>query len=118
MPAGEVVPANTVRNCGTYTERIFYFRARKPVVWQVTRTLLRAAEDAGSFDLIHLHVAYPAGRAARKLARRWNIPLVLTEHWTAYHSEQRNAVPMWRRLSMRATGRAATPSAPFQRTWL
>ena len=23
VPAGEVVPANTVRDCGTYTERIF-----------------------------------------------------------------------------------------------
>ena len=112
VPAGEVVPANTVRDCGTYTERIFYFRARKPVVWQVTRALLRAAENAGSFDLIHLHVAYPAGRAARTLARRWNVPLVLTEHWTAYHAEQRNAVPMWRRLSMRATGRAATAICP------
>ena len=112
VPAGEVVPANTVRDCGTYKARIFYFRARKPVVWQVTRTLLRAAEDAGSFDLIHLHVAYPAGRAARKLARRWKIPLALTEHWTAYHAEQRNAVPMWRRLSMRATGRAASAICP------
>ena len=112
VPAGEVVPANTVRDCGTYTERIFYFRARKPVVWQVSRALLHAAENAGSFDLIHLHVAYPAGRAARVLARRWNVPLILTEHWTAYHAEQRNAVPMWRRLSMRATGRAASAICP------
>ena len=23
VPAGEVIPANTVRDCGTYTERIF-----------------------------------------------------------------------------------------------
>ena len=112
VPAGEVVPANSVRDCGTYTERIFYFRTRKPVVWQVTRALLRAAEDAGTFDLIHLHVAYPAGRAARVLARRWNVPLVLTEHWTAYHAEQRSAVPMWRRLSMRTTGRAASAICP------
>ena len=112
VPAGEVVPANTVRDCGTYTERIFYFRARKPVVRQVTRALLRAAEDAGAFDLIHLHVAYPAGKAARTLARRWNIPLVLTEHWTAYHAEQRQAVPFWRRRSMRATGRAAATLCP------
>lgn len=112
VPAGEVVPANTVRDCGTYTERIFYFRARKPVVWQVTRALLRAADEAGSFDLIHLHVAYPAGRAARILARRWKVPLVLTEHWTAYHAEQRYAVPMWRRFSMRATGRAASAICP------
>ena len=112
VPTGEVVPANTVRDCGTYTERIFYFRARKPVVSQVTRALLRAAEEAEPFDLIHLHVAYPAGRAARALARRWNLPLVLTEHWTAYHLEQQHALPFWRRRSMRATGRAATTLCP------
>ena len=66
VPAGEVVPANSERDCGTYTERIFYFRARKPVVRHITRALLRAAEEASDFDLIHLHVAYPAGCAARK----------------------------------------------------
>ena len=26
VPAGEVVSANSVRDCGTYTERIFYFQ--------------------------------------------------------------------------------------------
>lgn len=112
VPAGEVVPTNTVRDCGTYTERIFYFQARKPVVWQVTHTLLRAAEDAGSFDLIHLHVAYPAGWAARTLARRWNVPLVITEHWTAYQADQRAALPWWRKRAMRATGRAASAICP------
>ncbi|MAI23672.1 MAG: hypothetical protein CL828_06410 [Crocinitomicaceae bacterium] len=112
VPAGDVVPANTVCDHGTYTERIFYFRARKPIVWQVSRALLRAAEEATPFDLIHLHVAYPAGRAARTLARRWNVPLVLTEHWTAYHAEQRNSVPSWRRWAMRATGHAASVICP------
>lgn len=112
VPAGEVVPANTVRDCGNYTERIFYFRARKPMVRQVTQALLRAAKDVSDFDLIHLHVAYPAGRAARMLARRWRVPLVLTEHWTAYHSEQRADLPLWRRLSMRKTGRSAAVVCP------
>ena len=112
VPAGEVVPANTVRDCGTYTERIFYFRARKPMVRQVTRALLRAAKDSSGFDLIHLHVAYPAGRAARKLARKWGIPLVLTEHWTAYHSDQRSSIPFWGKWSMRLTGQMARVLCP------
>ena len=115
VPAGEVVPANTVRDCGTYTERIFYFRARKPMVRQVTRALLSAAKDVSDFDLIHLHVAYPAGHVARMLARRWRVPLVLTEHWTAYHAEQRADLPVWRRLSMRKTGRSAAVVCPVSR---
>ena len=52
---GEVVP---VIPCGTGTHRASSFRARKPVVRHITRALLRAAEEASDFDLIHLHVAY------------------------------------------------------------
>lgn len=112
VPAGQVVPANSVRDCGNYVERIFYFRARKPIVRQVTSALLKAAVNAGPFDLIHLHVAYPAGKAARTLARKWRIPLVLTEHWTAYHADQRIQLPFWRRLAMKSTGRAASVICP------
>ena len=112
VPAGEVVPANSVRDCGGYTERIFYFRARRPVVRQVTRALLDAAASSDPFDLIHLHVAYPAGRAARTLARRWNVPLVITEQWTAYHADQCAALPWWRKRAMRVTGRAASALCP------
>ena len=112
VPAGEVVPTNTVRDCGNYTERIFYFRARKPMVRQVTRALLRAAKDVSDFDLIHLHVAYPAGRAGRKLARKWGVPLILTEHWTAYHGHQRSSIPFWGKWSMRLTGQIARVLCP------
>ena len=115
VPAGEVVPANSVRDCGTYTERIFYFRARKPVVRHVTRALLRAAEEAWDFDLIHLHVAYPAGRAARKLSRKWSVPLVLTEHSTAYHADQRSSIPFWGKWSMRLTGKMARVLCPVSK---
>jgi len=107
VPSDQVVPANTVRDCGNYTERIFYFREKKPVVWQVTRTLLRAARESQPFDLIHLHVSYPAGRAARILSKRWKVPFILTEHWTAYHKDQSNALPFWRKRSMQVTGNAA-----------
>ncbi len=112
VPSGGVIPASTVCDCGTYTARIFYFRARKPVVWQITSAMLRAAKQSTSFDLIHLHVAYPAGRAARVLARRWNIPLVMTEHWTAYHIAQRETLPFWRRHAIRTTGQSAAIICP------
>ena len=37
-------------------------------------------------DLIHLHVMFPAGRLARELKLRYNIPFVVSEHWTGYLS--------------------------------
>jgi glycosyltransferase involved in cell wall biosynthesis len=43
--------------------------------------LARAQSEAGApFDLIHAHVAYPAGWAAMRLAAELDIPYVVTEH--------------------------------------
>lgn len=113
-PKGSKLPTDTVESTGDLTERLVYFRAKKPVVRQTTRALLELArQHAGApFDLIHLHVAYPAGQAARQLAMRWNIPLVVTEHWTAYHADQRHKLPLWRKRSMRLTGQASTLLCP------
>lgn len=104
-----------VKHLEGLTERITYFSQRKPVVQGVTRALLNLAKNLESlppFDVIHLHVAYPAGKTARILAKRWNIPLVLTEHWTAYHREQRQRLSYWHKLSMRQTGQMAALICP------
>lgn len=39
--------------------------------------------------LIHLHVSLPKGVFAVRLKREWNVPLILTEHWSIYHRENR-----------------------------
>jgi len=113
-PFDQSVPQNTHTDCGNFQERIVYFKAQKPVVRGTTRALLNLAtqNDGPPFDVVHLHVAYPAGKAARTLARRWGIPLVVTEHWTAYHEEQRNTLPFWRRWSMRQTLKQAQLICP------
>jgi teichuronic acid biosynthesis glycosyltransferase TuaC len=38
------------------------------------------------FDLVHAHFIYPDGVAGGELARRWDVPLVVTEHapWTGW----------------------------------
>lgn len=40
--------------------------------------------------LIHLHVSLPKGIFAISLKKRWKVPLVLTEHWSIYHPENRD----------------------------
>lgn len=111
---GQKIPLDTVQSKGLITERLVYFTAKKPVVRQTTNALLQLAEahEGPPFDLVHLHVAYPAGRAARQLAKRWKVPLVVTEHWTAYHADQRHKLPFWRKRSMQLTGRASTLLCP------
>lgn len=43
--------------------------------------------------LIHIHVAYPMGGLALFLKRIWEVPIILTEHWSVYHAEN------WRQIS-------------------
>lgn len=101
-----------VRDGGGFIEKITYPMSTKPGVRAVTRSILNLSpgEDVSMPDIIHLHVAFPAGRAARILAERWNIPLVVTEHWTAYHDSQH--IPLWRRIAMRRTAAATSVFCP------
>ncbi len=101
-----------VVNGDGFIERVAYPRATKPGVRAVTRSLLNfmPGEEVAMPDLVHLHVAFPAGRAARILAERWNVPLVITEHWTAYHDSQH--IPLWRRVAMRRTALSTSVFCP------
>ncbi len=105
---------STVHHQRGVTERIAYARPSKWLPWSVvvTRMLLRMSRSAEVPDAIHLHVAYPAGLAARILSKRWNVPLVLTEHWTVYHADQRKKLTWWRKLAMRWTGKAIHEMCP------
>ena len=42
-------------------------------------------------DVIHLHNAAEAARPACRMAKLWNVPLVVSENWTAYHAERGRA---------------------------
>lgn len=95
-----------------FLERIAYPKATKPGVRAMTRALLKMVpgEKIAMPDLVHLHVAFPAGRAARMLSESWDVPLVITEHWTAYHDSQH--IPLWRKISMRRTAAYASAFCP------
>jgi glycosyltransferase involved in cell wall biosynthesis len=41
----------------------------------------------GKPDLVHVHVAYRAGLAALALKKKYQIPFILTEHWSGYKNE-------------------------------
>ena len=103
--------SEVVENDG-FLERITYPKATKPGVRAVTRALLKLepGEEMGEPDIVHLHVAFPAGRAARILSEKWGVPLVVTEHWTAYHDSQH--IPLWRRIAMRKTAASTSVFVP------
>ena len=95
-----------------FPEKITYPKVTKPGVRAVTRSLMKLhpGKDISLPDLIHLHVSFPGGRTARLLAEKWDIPLVITEHWTAYHDSQ--YIPLWRRIAMRRTAASTSVFCP------
>ena len=101
-----------VKDTMGFIERIAYPRTTRPGVRAITRSLLdfEPGEEIAMPDLVHLHVAFPAGRAARFLSEKWGIPLVITEHWTAYHDSQH--IPLWRRIAMRRTASSTSVFCP------
>ena len=70
----------------TWTVRRLYHEATRPQLVGVARSVASVASKMDwTPDVVHVHVAYPAGSAAVAWAKKWGVPVVLTEHWTAYH---------------------------------
>jgi len=42
------------------------------------------------FDIVHLNVIVPAGWQALYLKKKFNLPFVVTEHWTGYDTSERS----------------------------
>ena len=47
-------------------------------------SFLNFQEKVGKIDVIHAHVAYPGGYVAMKLAEKYSIPFVITEHMSPF----------------------------------
>ncbi|MFT5169382.1 MAG: glycosyltransferase involved in cell wall biosynthesis [Saprospiraceae bacterium] len=41
-------------------------------------------KEIGSIDLVHLNVFFPAGIFALRLKKKYRLPFIVTEHWTAF----------------------------------
>lgn len=58
------------------------------------KALGKAAAEAvkknGRPDVIHIHVAWPVALAADAIIREYNVPVILTEHWSGYLPEDGN----------------------------
>lgn len=51
------------------------------------KAIRRYINENGTPDLVHVHVTLKAGLLAVWMKREWNIPYVITEHWTGYLPE-------------------------------
>jgi len=49
-------------------------------------------KNYGKPDFLHLHVALPLGPIAAFLSRKYNIPLIVSEHWSIYQPVNRGQI--------------------------
>lgn len=72
--------------------------------WGVSRTVDRLWREA-PFDLIHAHFIYPDGVVGARLAQRYGVPLVITEH--AFWQPWLDQYPHVRKVALRAAQASA-----------
>ncbi len=57
----------------------------------------RAVQEFGEIDLVHVNVLYPAGYFASRIAKQADVPLVATEHATAFLAHRRKDMSWYQR---------------------
>lgn len=60
-----------------------YLRLKKSYALLVDKSI----KEYGKADAVHLHVVWPLGLIALHIARRLNVPLIISEHWTGYYPQ-------------------------------
>lgn len=81
--------------------------ARYWSMWKAYRRFFNGYETHhGKPDLLHVHVAFPAGLFGRIWKHKWQIPMVLTEHYGIYNTTVDDAFPTRSFLFQQATRRA------------
>lgn len=81
--------------------------ARYWSMWKAYRRFFNGYEtEHGKPDLLHVHVAFPAGLFGRIWKHKWDIPMVLTEHYGIYNTTVEDAFPTRSFLFQQATRRA------------
>ncbi|MGP8217634.1 MAG: glycosyltransferase [Bacteroidia bacterium] len=84
---------------GIFTVRVYYKRVRMkiPILAQLikmsryfsawSKAIAVYSGKAGKPDIINSNIVFPVSLMALKLSRKWNIPYIITEHWTGYFPE-------------------------------
>jgi glycosyltransferase involved in cell wall biosynthesis len=69
-------------------------------------------EAWGRVDITHLNVIYPAGLFALELKEKYNIPYIITEHWTAFLKVNPYVFKVHERYMIKRIGKGAAAFCP------
>ncbi len=83
---------------------------RNPIwkVWRFWKAYRKLFKEIGKPDLLHVNRTFPAGIIAVFYRLFFNIPYLITEHWTGYHPDRQASISLIeRRCAMFITSLAA-----------
>ena len=66
-----------------------YSKVLKAYRLDLDKLYIKAVDMYGKPDIIHAHVSMPAGYGAAELGLKYNIPVVVTEHYSGFFSDTR-----------------------------
>lgn len=99
--------------------RMVYVKDRAPRRWRTERAYMGLIDELrveGYMpDLVHLHIAADAALPAMRAAELWQVPLVVSEHWTAYHDEHGRSFRAKEERAVRRVLQAASMHLPVSK---
>ncbi len=72
-------------------------------------------KEIGIIDFVHLNVSYPAGIFAHVLKSKYQIPFLLTEHWTVFLDSNPNEFSAYQKYIVQRVGREASAICPVSK---
>lgn len=72
-------------------------------------------KEIGAIDFVHLNVSYPAGIFANLLKNKYQIPFLLTEHWTVFLDSNPHEFGVYQKYIVQQVGRAASAICPVSK---
>lgn len=98
----------------TYFSKGFVNRRKRLIAWK--KLFLDYLDEGHPLpDIVHLNVLYPAGQMAMWLKESFNIPYIVTEHWTGFHSEHQTQLRFGQKKIMLKTADQASVLCPVSR---
>jgi glycosyltransferase involved in cell wall biosynthesis len=82
---------------------------------QYENAFLQLQKKWGLPDIVHLNVVFPLAPIALSVCKKWNIPLVVTEHWTGYLADDGNYKGLIQKYLTKKTIRFARAVLPVTR---
>jgi len=67
--------------------KLFYGKILNNYIVKLEKLFLNAIEINGKPDLIHAHVSMPAGYGAAFIGKKYDIPVIVTEHYSGFFSD-------------------------------